>query len=202
MAVLSVNKFYVFARRGSGIRRIEDLRGKRVAVAPRTGASELFTRIVLRAYDMTYADMHVEFQPFNEMGRLFAEGANDAMIIVSAGTARDIAAPSQPNTPLVLPIADRIITALRAEYPFVKPVVLPPDELPKDSLPVHTVGVDSLLICRKDLDEEIVYQLTREFFSWPETATRYTADLSLAAAAPIPLHPGAARYYREQEILR
>jgi hypothetical protein len=202
IAVLTVNKFYVFVRRSGALRHIEDLRGKRVAVAPRTGASELFTRMVLGAYDMSYSDVKVEFQPFDEMGRRFADGTMDAMIMVGSGTARALSSPTDPNTLLLLPISDRVVGALRTEYPFVKPVVLPAEELPGQMAPVQTVGVDSLLICRKDLDDDIVYQLTREFFAWPESATRYTADPSLAAAAPIPLHPGAARYYREREILR
>lgn len=201
IAVLTVNKFYVFVHRGSAFRRIEDLRGKRIAVAQRTGASELFTRIVLGAYGMSYSDVHVEFQPFEEMGRRFGDGTRDAMIIVGSATARALSAPTDPTTLLLLPISDRAISALRAEYPFVKPVVLPAEELPGQTA-IQTVGVDSLLICRKDMDEEVIYQLTREFFAWPESATRYTADPTLAAAAPIPLHPGAARYYREREILR
>lgn len=202
IAVLTINKFYVFVRRGSELRRIEDLRGKRIAVAERTGASELFTRIVLGAHKMSYSDVKVEFQPFEEMGRRFADGTMDAMIIVGSASARAISAPTDPNTLRLLPISDVIIRALRAEYPFVKPIVLPAEELPDQKTPVQTVGVDQLLICRKDLDEDVVYRLTSEFFAWPESVKRYTADPNLAAAAPIPLHPGAARYYREREILR
>jgi TRAP transporter TAXI family solute receptor len=202
IAVLNINKLYVFVRRASEFRRIEDLRGKRVAIAERTGASELFTRIVLGAHKLSYSDVKVEFQPFEDMGRRFVDGTMDAMIIVTSATARAISSPADPGTLRLLPISDVIIRELRGEYPFVKPVVLPAEELPGQIAPVQTVGVDQLLICRKDLEEDVVYQLTTEFFAWPESAKRYMADPNLAAAAPIPLHPGAARYYREREILR
>jgi TRAP transporter TAXI family solute receptor len=201
IAVLNVNKLYVIARNGSRFRRIEDLRGQRIAVAQRGGASELFTRVVLAAHGMSYSDIMVEFHPFEDMGRDFAAGTMDAMIIVS-GTPVQAQTATARHDVRVLPISETVIRALRAEYPFVKPLLLQSDELPRLTAPVQTVGVDNLLICRKDLDAELAYQLTKEFFVWPESATRYRFDPNLVATPPIPLHPGAARYYREQEILR
>ena len=61
----------------------------------------------------------------------------------------------------------------------------------------------NLLICRADLDETLVYQLTRAFFeALPQLARAHPAagliDPELAPATPIPLHPGAARYYKEK----
>jgi TRAP transporter TAXI family solute receptor len=202
MAVLTANKLYVIARNGNQFRRIEDLRGRRVVVAQRGGsASELFTRVVLAAHGMNYSDIIVEFHPFDDMGRHFAAGTMDAMIIVS-GTPVQAQMATVPHDVRVLPISETVIKALRAEYPFVKPLMLQSDELPRLTAPVLTVGVDSLLICRKDLEAELVYQLTKEFFAWPESPTRYPVDPDRAATPPIPLHPGAARYYREQEILK
>ena len=71
---------------------------------------------------------------------------------------------------------------------------------------MRTVGVDNLLIARKDLGEHLVYQLTKGFFEvLPEIAKTLKAaevDADLAAATPIPLHAGAARYYRERELLK
>ena len=63
------------------------------------------------------------------------------------------------------------------------------------------------LVCRRDLDETLVYDLTRRFFealpslSSSQGALRFI-DLDQAPATPIPLHDGAARFYRERELLR
>src|SRR5262249_11150559 len=155
MAVLAMNKFYVFVRSGSALRRIEDLRGKRVALAqPGAGGSEFLTRIVLAAHDMSYADLQGEVQPFEEGAQRFAEGAKDAMIDVGGVEydVRALSAPTDPHTLRLLPVSDAVIARLRAEYPFIKPVVLPPGELPAQHESIQTVGVDQLLICRRDLD--------------------------------------------------
>jgi hypothetical protein len=70
-----------------------------------------------------------------------------------------------------------------------------------------TIGVDSILICRKDLSEEIVYQLTKQFLAMLSSLAKSAPqaagfDPDKASATPIPLHAGAARYYREQQMLK
>jgi TRAP-type uncharacterized transport system substrate-binding protein len=64
--------------------------------------------------------------------------------------------------------------------------------------------VDGLLICRRDLDEPLVYELTKQLIASRQSAEPggplARMDLQLAPATPIPLHDGAARYYREREL--
>jgi TRAP transporter TAXI family solute receptor len=93
---------------------------------------------------------------------------------------------------------------LGRQYPFLRMTVVPQDTYPGVRA-VQTIGVDSLLICRSTLDEEVVHRLTKALFeALPSFSTpqRRFAELDQAPAAPIPLHEGAARYYREQELLR
>jgi TRAP-type uncharacterized transport system substrate-binding protein len=65
-----------------------------------------------------------------------------------------------------------------------------------------------VLVCSSDLDATLVYELTRRLFeslprmsSYLRTSLRLM-DLHEASATPIPLHEGAARYYRERELTR
>jgi TRAP-type uncharacterized transport system substrate-binding protein len=71
---------------------------------------------------------------------------------------------------------------------------------------VHTIGVGSLLVCRSDLDEALVHDLTQRLFEILPALSSQLAlgptDLEHAPATPIPLHDGAARYYRERELSR
>ncbi|MDR1988668.1 MAG: hypothetical protein LBQ09_00385, partial [Acidobacteriaceae bacterium] len=70
-----------------------------------------------------------------------------------------------------------------------------------------TVGMDVLLLSRADLPEPLVYDLAKTLFaSVPQLAAAHAAagniDPERGPTATIPLHPGAARYYREREILK
>ena len=67
--------------------------------------------------------------------------------------------------------------------------------------------MDVLLLCREDLPEGLVYDLTRALFdSVPALENAHEAasaiDPERGPTTSIPLHPGAARYYREREILQ
>jgi TRAP-type uncharacterized transport system substrate-binding protein len=67
--------------------------------------------------------------------------------------------------------------------------------------------MDVLLLCRRDLGEPLVYDLTRTLFdAVPVLATAHGSasgiDPDRGPTAAVPLHAGAARYYREREILR
>ena len=70
--------------------------------------------------------------------------------------------------------------------------------------PGLTIGLDGLLVCRSGLDTDMVYGVTKAFFqALPELSAFDAPPLRQmnpedASATPIPLHEGAARYYREQ----
>jgi TRAP transporter TAXI family solute receptor len=100
-----------------------------------------------------------------------------------------------------------VTNRLRGSYPFLRPVTVAANQLPGQGEPTETLGAEWLLVCRSDLSEELVYQLTRAFFEQLPALARDNGEAALidpeqAPAAPIPLHVGAARYYREREVLR
>jgi TRAP-type uncharacterized transport system substrate-binding protein len=83
--------------------------------------------------------------------------------------------------------------------------LIPSGGYPNLAVPIHTIGIESLLLCRSDLADDLVHDLTEAIFStggMPDGLVegRQWSDVRAAAATPIPLHPGAARYYREREL--
>lgn len=94
------------------------------------------------------------------------------------------------------------VDRLRVHYPLLRRTLLPRGTYPGQDAPLHTVGVDLLLVCRADLDVELVYELTRALFEDIPKHVRRQVDPHRAPATLIPLHPGAARYYREREMHR
>lgn len=202
IAVLGVNNFYVFVHRDSDIHRFEQLEGRRVAVPGKGSAGEVFTRTVLEAHNMSYADLDVDFQPSSEQSTRFMSGNFDATVMVGPAGPAGISIPIPRDSLRLLPISAEVITRLRAEFPFITPVTVLANALPALRENVGTIGVDSLLICRADLSEDLVYNLTRAFFAHPPMLRAYFVDADDAPATPIPTHAGAARYYREREILK
>ena len=107
----------------------------------------------------------------------------------------------------LLEIDPRAAALIRDRYPFYKPTLVPAETYTGQPHPVRTIAVENLLVTREDLDEELVYVLTKALFeNLPRLAQDHEAasqvDPDVAPATPIPLHPGAARYYRERELLK
>lgn len=207
IAVLWVNNLYVLVRADSRFRSIKDLKGRRVGVILPGTSGEFSTRILLSAYGMSYADVQTTFESTNSLLPKLGSGELDAVfsanpVMVSA--AREL---SQSVPLRLLPIDRTVINQLRGSYPFLRPVTVAANQLPGQTQPVETLGAEWLLVCRSDLSEDLVYQLTRAFFEQLPALAREHGEAALidpeqGPAAPIPLHAGAARYYREREVLR
>lgn len=196
-----VNTVHIVVKDGSPVRTVADLRGRRIGVVPPGSSGEQFARTVLEAHGVGYAALDVAFLSYEQMAAELMRGTLDAAIGVGAVPTLK----SQPGLRLI-PVRRSVTNEMRKNYPFAKPMVLPAGDWPGQG-EVETVGADSLLICRKDLSEDIVYRIAKAFFEiLPELSEQQSRvakiDPSDAPATPIPLHPGAARYYRERQILR
>ena len=202
VALGAVNRVCIFVRRNGPIRTVKDLRGRRVAIAPDGTAGALLTRTVLDAYGIAYADLSVKTHQIGEMGRFFTEEQLDAMIMVGAIDPNTITAPVNPAELRLLPINGEGMNRLRSEYLFITTTTVLSREMVGLSGDVPTVGAYSLVICRKDLPEDLVYRLTKQLLTQADSRNVLSIDPDTAPATPIPLHPGAARYYRELQLLK
>jgi uncharacterized protein len=182
---------------------LSDLRGKRVGIGLPGGGTGITAQIIL-AQSGLLSDVQLVRVPPTEVASHLANGAIDAEFITGAYPADLVtAALATPGTRLV-PIEGSGISDLKAKYPFLRPVVIPANTYGQGE-DIHTLGVDVLLICRESLSEEIVYRMLTTFFDGIQDLAQKqpvfrSVSLSQAPATPIPLHPGAARFYREREL--
>lgn len=202
IAVLELAPVHLVVRAGSDISRPESLRGRRVAVGPTGSGSALTARLVLKAFGIDEGAVQVESLEYNEAGARLAAGTLDALFVTGSDPVESLRGPIGAGARL-LPLSGPAIEQLRHEYPFFRPTVIRPGTYPGHPASVHTIGVDNLLVCRRGLDEALVHDLTKQFFaSLPTLSMLSVMDLDQAPATPIPLHDGAARYYRERELAR
>lgn len=206
LAAVYPNYIQIVARKDSGIATLADLKGKRVSVgAPKSG-TELNARKVFGAAGMTYDDFgKVEYLPFAESVELMKNRQIDATLL-SAGLGvsaiRDLAS-----------VTDITIVSVPAEVveKIGEPVFIS-ENVPAGTYngvdqDVPTVAIINFLITHEDVPEEVVYQMTKQMFEKKgELVSAHSAangiDLATAAKGmPLPLHPGAERFYKEQGAL-
>ncbi|MDN5788737.1 TAXI family TRAP transporter solute-binding subunit [Pseudorhodobacter sp.] len=200
------NYIQIAATADSGIKVLADLKGKSLSVgAPKSG-TELNTRAILEAAGMSYEDLgKVEYLPFAESVELQKNRQLDATV-QSAGlgvaSIKDLAT-SMPTTMVAVP-AD-VVEKLGA--PFVAGVI-PAGTYEGQTEDVPTVAIMNFFVTSADVPEETVYQMTKVMFENLPTlvaAHKSAAGITLDTALngmPLPLHPGAERYYKEVGLIK
>lgn len=206
VAVLQPTAVHVLIRPGSGITTIEQLRGRRVALGPARSGTAITAKVLLDAFNVPITEVRGEYLPFLDSANGVVRGDLDAAF-VSAGYPAESVLTATRGGATLLEVSGPLVERLRTDYPFLRVALIPAGTYPTLRGPVHTVGIDTLLVCSAELAETLVYRLTKTFFDLlPDLARQVDAlrrmDLPRAPATPIPLHDGAARYYRERELLR
>lgn len=196
------NYIQIVASKDSGIKTLADLKGKRLSVgAPKSG-TELNARAILAAAGMSYKDLgKIEYLPFAESVELMKNRQLDATL-QSAGlgvaSLRDLAT-SVEITVVEVPAA--IVD--KAGPPFVK-ATIPANTYTGQTAPVQAAAALNYLVTHEGMKEETVYQMTKSVYeNLGDLAAAHAAARSIKLEGalegmPIPLHPGAARYFKEK----
>ena len=200
------NYIQLVAAKESGIRTVTDLKGKSLSVgAPKSG-TELNTRAILKAAGMTYADIgKVDYLPFAESVDLM-KNRQLAATLQSAGlgvaSLRDL---SNAMEVTVVAVPKAIVDKMGRPFMSVK---IPANTYKGQDKDVETAGVPNYLVTHAGVSDELVYQMTKLMFESPgELGAAHAAgkDIKLenaTAGVPIPLHPGALRYYKEKGLAK
>ncbi|MBT3629633.1 MAG: TAXI family TRAP transporter solute-binding subunit, partial [Rhodospirillaceae bacterium] len=98
------------------------------------------------------------------------------------------------------------IARANAGFDLWTPYTLAAGTYPGQETGVGTIAQPNFLGVRADVDDEAVYQITKSmhenlpFLNNIHKATRAISLESALSGLPVPLHPGAARYYQEQGL--
>jgi len=198
------NYIQLVAAKESGIRTVSDLKGRSLSVgAPKSG-TELNTRAILRAARMSYADLgKVEYLPFAESVDLMKNRQLDATLQSAGLGVASLRELSNAIDVTVVSMPKAVVE--RMGLPFTA-ATIPANTYKGQDKAVETAAVANYLVTHSAVPDELVYQMTKQLFeSLPELAKAHEAgrEIRLETAltsAPIPLHPGAERYYREKGL--
>ena len=207
MAMLYPELVQVIATKDSNINSIEDLKGKKVAIgAPGSGA-EANARQILAAHGMTYDDLgKADYLSFDEAADQLKNKQIDAAFLTAGLPTSAVTEVAQTTDIVVVPITSAKITELANEYPFYTEVVIPGGTYKGQDEDVTTAAVMAMLVVPEELDEDLVYELTKALFEHRQVIIDTHArgnDIKLETALqgmPIEVHAGAQRYYDEMNV--
>lgn len=206
IAAIYPNYVQIVASKDSGITTLADLKGKRLSVgAPKSG-TELNARAILAAAGLSYADLgKVEYLPFAESVDLMKNRQLDATL-QSAGLGVASIRDLSTSVPIRMVAVPPEIVAKIGD-PF-RPGVIPAGTYTGQDQDVPTATIPNFLVTHAGVSQELAYAMTKELFGNLDQLAAAHAEgkkISLEGALagmPVPLHPGAERFYKEKGLVR
>jgi len=204
IANLYPETIHLVVRSDSGIKSVADLRGKKISVDRPGSGTRVDALLVLRAFGIGQADFEDFALASGAAGDALREGEIDGFFFVAGTPATAVLELAEEALVDLVPITGPEVDKLLDESPFFAHQPVPVGTYPGIAA-VDTLSVGAQWIVSEKVPEETVYAITQAL--WHPT-TRQLLDKGHPKGSQIvvekaldglglPLHPGAARYYRE-----
>ncbi|MEX2100889.1 MAG: TAXI family TRAP transporter solute-binding subunit [Acidimicrobiia bacterium] len=204
IAIMYPEVIQVVARADAGINTIADLKGKRVGVGAPGSGNEANARQILTVANIAYADLAQASQlSYAEMATAMKDRRLDAMFVTAGVPNAAIQDIASTQAIKIVPITGDFATSLKTKYSFFADTTVAGGVYTGVAAETKTVGVQATLVARTDLEENVVYWLTKTMFDQQAQLAQAHAKgkelvrANALAGMSIAVHPGAQKFYTE-----
>ena len=188
------------------IKSVADLKGKSVCVGDVGSGTYYNTVDVLAAYDMTIDDITPVYQSFGDSTESLKDGKIDAAFLCAGAPTTAVTELSTSSDVYLISIDDEHMTKLLDSCPYYAEYTIPANTYEGFAEDTKTITVKCTLICSADLEDDVVYALTKIIFEAKDAITALhdkgnELDLTFATEGiTVPFHAGAAKYFEEKGV--
>jgi hypothetical protein len=203
----NVEQFVVrtpYAKTGT-ITDLKGFEGKKFSIGPKNSGTEGSGRTILGNLGIDPDSFNLAYMGYGPSADAMQNGTIDGMNIPSgvptSAITRAYAAMGGDIT--TLDFTDEQMKEANGRFDLWTRYVIPANTYPGQTKDINTIAQPNFLAVNADVSEEDVYQLTKTiyenltFLNGIHAATKAMALEKAIAGMPVPLHPGAVRYYRE-----
>lgn len=201
------NYIQIVANADAGITTLADLKGKRISVGAARSGTELNARAILKAAGLSYADLSkVEYLPFGESVELMKNRQLDATL-QSAGlgvsSIRDLATSVKI---VVVPVPAEVVKNVGDDAYQV--AVIPAGTYAGQDADMPTAAIPNFLVTHSGVSDDLAYAMTKELYEnidglyAAHNAAKAIKLENAVKGMPVPIHPGAERYYKEKGVIK
>lgn len=210
IANLYPESIHLVVKKGSGIKSVADLKGKRVALDEPGSGTLVNARTVLAAYGVKESDIKPEYIKPNQAGDKLKDGALDAFFFVGGAPAGAIAELASSGAGIELvPLTGPQAEALRKSNPYLAVDTIAAGTY-KDVPAVQTMAMGAQWVTSAKADTETVYQITKALYGKAaqdalaagHAKGKFITKENAVMGVGIPFHPGAEKFYKEVGLLK
>ena len=210
IANLYPESIHLVVKKGSGIKTVADLKGKRVALDEPGSGTLINARMVLNAYGVKESDIKPEYIKPNQAGDKLKDGSLDAFFFVGGAPAGAIAELASSGTGIELvPLGGPQAQALLKSSPWFAADHIAAGTY-KDVPAVDTLAVGAQLVTSAKVSADTVYEITKAMYGEKAQKAlqaghakgKFITKENAVKGIGIPFHPGAERFYKEVGLLK
>ena len=211
-AVFSVHPepFTVVARKDSGIKSLNDLKGKRVNIGNPGSGQRGTMEVLMQAKGWTKADFKLASElKSSEQSKALCDNKIDAMVFVVGHPSGSIKEATTTCDSQLVNISGRTVNKLIRKNPFYRSAVIPGGMYKGNDKDVKTFGVGATFVTSSDVSEKVIYNVVKSVFeNFEDFKKLHPAFAHLKKSEMIqdglsaPLHKGALKYYKEAGLIK
>ncbi len=188
----------------SRIRNLSDLVGKRIAIDGPRSATNHTVRLLLAAAKVDPARIRLSFETPERAADALRNRKIDAFFAIGVAPLQTVDGLVRRGQARVVGLDNRAMTALATAIPMFSKYTLPADSY-RSSKAVTTLNVAAVWVVQKSLPNDVVRDILRSFWNSKNQGDlhrlgKIAQTIEAAKAAenlPLPLHPGAERFYAD-----
>ncbi len=210
-AIFSVHPepFTVVARADSGIKKFQDLKGKRVNIGNPGSGQRGTMEVVMKALGWTNKDFKLASElKSSEQSKALCDNKIDAMIFTVGHPNGSIKEASTTCDAVLVDVTGPEIDKLVAEHDYYRKAVIPGGMYRGTDKDVHTFGVGATFVTDARVDADLIYNVVKAVFeNFDQFKKLHPAFANLKKEEMIkeglsaPLHEGAVKYYKEAGLM-
>ncbi|MYL32197.1 TAXI family TRAP transporter solute-binding subunit [Pontibacillus yanchengensis] len=203
MGSLYPETIQIVTTKESGIESVEDLKGKTVSIGAPGSGTRANAENILDIHGLSTDDIDAQNLDFGESTSGIQDGSIDAAFITSGTPTGAVEGLAATTDVTIVPIKEGKINELKEKFPYYAKDTVKEGTYGLKS-DVTTVAVQAMLVTRKDLGEDVVYNMTKAIFENTDAISHTKGEFISAESAlegvGIDLHPGAKKYFDEKGI--
>jgi TRAP transporter TAXI family solute receptor len=196
----------------SGIKSIADLKGKKVSIdVPGSGCSTMAKIILEEAGFKLEKDLTIANLSQTESVQALKDGVIDATFFNFAYPGSAVMDLAATRDIVLVPIEQKLADKIIKKYPYYVKIVIPGKTYSKVDHDVLCLGDSNVMIANRKMKDDVAYKIVKAIYSNVKEGQYALINVHPVAAqltpqnavnSPLPLHPGAAKYFREVGALK
>src|SRR5688572_4258944 len=206
LANLYPQYFQVVALADAKVNTYADLKGKALVTQPKGNTAEMLTEMILKANGMTYQSLSkTNFQAaYTDAVSLMKDGHAQVFTLGTTAPASAIMDLASARDVKLVPVDDKTMAALQKANPGYNKLIIKAGTYPKQDTDVPVIGYSTHIVAACDLPEDTVYRMTKAMAENVDAMAAVVKPITgltpkdMALDIGVPLHKGAAKFYKEK----